>query len=135
MVRRKNPTEASARLLTETELELMGILWALGEGTVHDVMSRLPESRKLAYTSVSTILRILEQKQALSSRKAGKGHIYFPRIEKSEYETTSLQHLLHRVFDDTPSALVKRLLEDSRLSEDDLSEIRNLLDQKQTGDE
>ena len=49
------------KLLTETELELMTLLWKLGEGAVNDVMDALPPQRRLAYTSVSTMLRILEQ--------------------------------------------------------------------------
>jgi predicted transcriptional regulator len=52
-----------SKLLTETELELMTILWKLGEGSVNDVLAELPQGRDLAYTSVSTILRILEQKK------------------------------------------------------------------------
>ncbi|HEY0706619.1 MAG TPA: BlaI/MecI/CopY family transcriptional regulator, partial [Polyangia bacterium] len=59
--------------LTEVELELMTILWQLGGGTVNEVMAALPEGRTLAYTSVSTILRILEQKGVLSAEKVGRG--------------------------------------------------------------
>ena len=59
-----------SELLTEVELEFMNELWALGEGTVRDVLERLPEDRNLAYTSGATILRILEQKEFVTSRKA-----------------------------------------------------------------
>ena len=64
---KKNAEEKS--LLTKTELELMNLLWDLGEGSVRDVMAALPQDRDLAYTSVSTILRILEKKEFLKSRK------------------------------------------------------------------
>ena len=68
-------TAAPDRLLTEVELELMSILWRLGSGSVRDVMAELPEERRgLAYTSVSTVLRILEQKGFVSSTPAGKTH-------------------------------------------------------------
>ena len=116
------------KLLTETELELMGILWALGEGSVNDVLGRLPKSRALAYTSVSTILRILEQKEIIASRKQGRGHVYYPLLEKQAYEQTSLEHLLNKVFDDNPSALVARLIETKGLSPAALDEIRGLLE-------
>lgn len=118
------------KLLTEVELELMGILWKHGEGTVNDVLAALPPERKLAYTSVSTMLRILEGKGVLGSRKAGRGHIYHPLLSKDEYEATSLNHLVTKVFDGAPSSLVRRLLEDGNLSEEELASIRALFDER-----
>lgn len=118
------------RLLTEVELELMGILWKIGEGSVNDVLDALSERRKLAYTSVSTILRILEQKKVLGSRKEGRGHVYFPVLVKEKYEAASLHHLVSKVFDGAPSSLVRRLLETEKLSEDELKSIRLLLNER-----
>lgn len=119
------------KLLTDTELELMNILWKLEEGSVADVIDNLPEGRELAYTSVSTILRILEQKQVLKTRKEGKGHIYIPILHKDEYEKKAIKHVVDKVFDGTPSLLVKQLLDTSRLSENDLKEIKSLLLKKE----
>jgi len=121
--------EAEGKLLTETELELMTILWRLGEGSVADVIEHLPKERDLAYTSVSTILRILEQKGILKTRKEGRGHIYTPQIKKSEYEAKTVKHVVDRVFDGTPVALVRQLLDTVKLDENDLRELKNLLDQ------
>lgn len=118
------------RLLTETELELMTILWRLKGGTVNDVIAELPKDRKLAYTSVSTILRILEQKEILESRKEGRGHLYLPTLSKEKYESISLEHLVAKVFEGTPTFLVRRLLETDGLSEADLKSIRSLLDER-----
>ncbi len=120
----KPPTE---KLLTGVELELMTPLWQLGEGTVHDVLGTLPSARKLAYTSVSTVLRILVGKGVLVVRKEGRGHVYVPRISKAEYEATSLRHIVQRVFDGAPDALVRRLLETEELNEQKLAAIRALL--------
>jgi predicted transcriptional regulator len=119
-----------SRLLTETELELMRILWKLGQGSVNEVIAELAKERDLAYTSVSTILRILEQKKILASRKEGRGHIYLPLIKKEAYEATSLQHLVSKVFDGAPSTLVKRLIESKDLDPEELKEIRKLLNQR-----
>lgn len=117
------------KLLTETELELMTILWNIGQGSVHDVMAGLASDRDLAYTSVSTILRILEQKKFIQSRKEGRGHLYTPLVSKEHYEGASLQHLVKKVFNGTPSAMVRRLLETGDLTEEELNSIRSLLDQ------
>ncbi len=121
--------EANGKLLTETELELMTILWRLGEGSVADVIGQLPKARDLAYTSVSTILRILEQKEILKTRKEGRGHIYIPRLKKSDYEANTVRHVVERVFDGTPMALVRQLLDSGRLDENDLKELKHLIDQ------
>jgi predicted transcriptional regulator len=119
-----------SKLLTETELELMTILWKLGEGSVNDVLAELPQGRDLAYTSVSTILRILEQKKILSSRKEGRGHVYIPLVKKDQYEAVSLQHLVSKVFDGEASTLVKRLVESKDLGDDELKAIRTILNRR-----
>jgi predicted transcriptional regulator len=126
----KKKEASPPRLLTETELELMTILWKLNGGTVNDVIAELPKDRKLAYTSVSTILRILEQKEILKSRKEGRGHLYLPILSKERYESISLDHLVSKVFEGTPTSLVRRLLETDGLSEKDLKAIRSLLDER-----
>ena len=114
-------------MLTDVELELMSILWKIGEGSVADVIECLPKERNLAYTSVSTILRILEQKGTLKTRKEGRGHIYIPAIKKNDYESKAVKHVVDRVFDGTPVALVKQLIDTGKLNETDLQEIRNLI--------
>ncbi len=118
------------KLLTEVELELMSTLWQLGEATVRDVLGQLSKGRNLAYTSVSTILRILEGKRLVKSRKGGKANLYRPAVSKSEYERRSLRHLVDKVFDGTPSAMVMRLLDDEGLSRAELREIQRMLREK-----
>jgi predicted transcriptional regulator len=119
-----------ARRLTEVELELMTILWRLGEGTVGDVLGQLRADRALAYTSVSTILRILEKKGVVASRKHGRGHVYAPRIRKQDYESWSVRDLVVRVFEGAPADLVRRLLESESLTSEDRASIRALLRKK-----
>ena len=119
-----------SELLTEVELEFMNELWELGEGTVRDVLARLPEERNLAYTSGATILRILEQKGFVTSRKAGKSHVYVPTLAKDAYQIRSLNHLSAKLFDGTPASLVARLVNDDALSEDALGQIRALVDRR-----
>lgn len=113
--------------LTEVELELMNILWRLKEGSVNDVLAELPQSRKLAYTSVSTILRILEQKKVLTTRKEGRGHVYVPKLSKTDYEASALKNIVNKVFDGTPVAMVRQLLDTNDLTKDDLKELHKLL--------
>ncbi|PTX56152.1 putative transcriptional regulator [Litoreibacter ponti] len=121
-------------LLTEVELEFMTQLWALEEGTVRDVLDQLPEGRNLAYTSAATILRILEQKGFVTSRKDGKRHIFTPALAKDAYQTRSLKHLSVKLFDDAPAALVARLVDDAELTDEALGQIRALVDRRLKND-
>lgn len=120
--------------LTDVELEFMSELWALGEGTVRDVLARLPEDRNLAYTSGATILRILEQKGFVTSRKEGKSHVYIPSLSKNTYQSRTLKDLSARLFDDTPASLVARLVDDEALTEEALGQIRALVDRRLQSD-
>jgi predicted transcriptional regulator len=116
------------KLLTEAELELMTILWKKGESSVNEVIEQLPPDRPAAYTTISTILRILEQKGFVRARKEGRGHLYIPNIEKDEYESRSIKDMVDRVFDGAPVALARQLLQTERLSSEDLDELRRLID-------
>lgn len=121
-------------LLTEVELEFMTELWNLGEGTVRDVLAELPEGRDLAYTSAATILRILEQKKFVISRKDGKRHIFTPALAKDAYQIRSLKDLSAKLFDDTPASMVARLVDDESLTEEALGQIRAMLDRRLKND-
>lgn len=118
------------KLLSDGELELMAILWKLKEATVADVMNQLPKDRKLAYTSVSTVLRILETKGVVSSRKEGRGHVYLPALKKADYESKAVKHVVERVFDGTPVALVRQLLDSVKLDAEEIEELKKLIAEK-----
>lgn len=116
--------------LTEVELELMTLIWDMGECTVKEVQSKLPKERDLAYTSVATMMKILEQKGALGSRKTDRAHTYYPLIQRQEYEATTLKHLAKSLFHDDPSKMVMRLLDEGGLSAEELKAIRNILNER-----
>ncbi len=118
------------RPLTVTELEMMNVIWRLGPCTVAQVRNALRPGRELAYSSVSTIVRILEQKGFVTSSKLGRGHLYSAAMAKQDYQALSLEHVVKQVFDDTPSLLVHRLLDSGSLTEADLGDIRALLRKK-----
>lgn len=114
--------------LTETELELMNILWRLGEGNVKTVLNHLPEDRNLAYTSVSTILRILVKKEFLSIRQEGRNHIYVPSVPQEDYKDSALSSMVENVFDGKTSDLLIALAEKVHLSHEDRSELLSILE-------
>lgn len=126
----KTEPAEGVRPLTPVELELMHIVWRLGEVSVADVLAALPPDRQLAYTSVSTVLRILEQKGVVHSRKVGRGHLYSALLARDVYEAQSVRHLVDSVFDGTASALVARLVEAVPLPPEEVERIKKLLGRK-----
>lgn len=126
MLGKRNP---AALTLTDVELELMTILWRIGEGTVNDVLDNLPADRQLAYTSVATVLRILQDKRFLKVRKEGRAHVFIPAVPKEKYETASVRHLVQGVFDGAPTELVRCLVGNERLSRSELSALRAMIDE------
>ncbi|MEL6647244.1 MAG: BlaI/MecI/CopY family transcriptional regulator [Pseudomonadota bacterium] len=120
----------AGNLLTDVELEFMTALWALGRGSVRDVLTRLPEERGLAYTSGATVLRILEEKGFVTSRKKSKNLVYTPLLAKDDYQMRSLKNLSRTLFDDTPASLVARIVDDAGLTAQDLEEIRAMVERR-----
>ncbi|HWG30325.1 MAG TPA: BlaI/MecI/CopY family transcriptional regulator [Steroidobacteraceae bacterium] len=121
---RKSRAHPAERPLTETELEMMNVIWRIGPCSVHQVVQALRPQRELAYTSVSTIIRILEQKKYVASIKEGRGHLYQAAVSKQAYQATSLARLVSNVFDGAPTLLVQRLLDSKQLSAEELESIR-----------
>ncbi len=116
--------------LTPVELELMEILWKIGQGSVHDVLKHLPKKRKLAYTSVSTMLRILEQKKIVNIKKIGRSHIYIPILNKHVFATEHLSKIIQQAFAGSSIQLVTYLLNKNDINPQELDELQMILNHK-----
>lgn len=127
--KKKSNTFAQDRLLTEVELELMNIIWSSTKVTIKEIVSHLPEDRPLAYTTVATVVKVLEQKGFLECQKNSYAHVFLPLVSKAEYESTCIVHTLTKVFDDKPVALVQRLLMAKKLKPEDIQAIEDALKQ------
>ncbi len=126
----KKPESTFERPLTEVELEIMNAVWDLGACTVKDVQKAVSQNRELAYTSVATMMKILEEKGAIASDKSERVIVYSPRLTREHYGVASLRHLASHVFQGNPTSMVMRLLDDSKLSREELTAIRKVLDKR-----
>jgi predicted transcriptional regulator len=134
MASKKSRAEQPAsKELTAVELEMMNVIWRIGPCSVAQVQEQLLPQRELAYTSVSTIVRILEQKGYVTSAKQGRGHVYDAAVSKESYQALSLKRIVRSVFDGAPSLLVQRLLSSEALTPEELAQIRGLLREKAKG--
>lgn len=116
--------------LTEVELQLMNVIWSLNECTVKEVQTEISKERELAYTSVATMMKILESKGIIKSSKTDKAHMYASLISKENYEKQSLEHLADNLFHGDSSMMVMRLLDNSNLSKQELEAIREVLNSR-----
>ena len=115
--------------LTEGELRLMDVIWDKGSATVAEVADALPKQLGLAYNTVLTTLRILEDKGYVrhSKSKEGRAFIYRPVVSREVASRSAVRHLLGRFFGNSREALVLNLLEDEDLSEAERKRIQDLL--------
>jgi BlaI family transcriptional regulator, penicillinase repressor len=112
--------------LTQRELDIMSVLWELGEATATEVRDRIDPS--LAYTSISSMIRTLEIKGYVSHRRGeGKTHVYFPKIEAEAAGENALGRVLDKIYGGSPIKLLAHLVEQRSLSEAELGRMRDLL--------
>jgi predicted transcriptional regulator len=112
--------------LTQRELDIMSVLWDLGEATANEVRERIDPT--LAYTSISTMIRTLEMKGFVSHRRGeGKTHVYYPVIDAEMAGESALGRLLDKIYGGSPIKLLAQLVEQRKLSESELARMRDLL--------
>lgn len=113
---------------TDRELDVMAVLWDLGTATVVEVQERLPD--KLAYTTVLTVLRTLEEKGHVAHEEAGRAYRYRPLVERERAGVSALRRIVHKLFKGSPELLMTQLVSDRELSEAELKRLRRLLDDR-----
>jgi BlaI family penicillinase repressor len=120
-MRPKTPT------LTEQELEIMKIIWERDRATVRDVYEALLERRKIAYTTVMTMMNILEQKKYLRKSAEDRAYIYRPSKPKKQVIQGMVREFVDRVFNGSAEPLLVHLIEDRKLTNKDLEELARMI--------
>lgn len=113
--------------LTDAELEIMQVLWELDKATVREVHDRIRARREVAYTTIMTLMKILEEKGHLTRCKRGRAYRYEPVRSKSQVISGMVDEFLSRVFDGSVRPLLVSLARDRKLSEQDLEEIAHTI--------
>ena len=112
--------------LTKRELDIMGVLWELGEATVTEVRDRVDPD--LAYTSISSMIRTLEMKGYVSHRRGeGKTHVYFPVIAPEKAGASALGRVLDKIYGGSPIKLLAHLMDQRKVSDKEIARMRDLL--------
>lgn len=114
--------------LTDAEARIMAVLWQRTAATVADVLAALRKKRAVSYSTVQTILRILEAKGYVSHEKVARAFIYRPRVDERQARRRALRHLVTRLFDGSPSLLVLNVLEDDQIDSEELQRLKKLIE-------
>lgn len=111
---------------TDRELDVMGVLWERGPSTVAEVRETL--SDELAYTTVLTVLRVLEGKGHLTHREEGRAHRYEARVPREQAGRSALRKVVRKIFQGSPEQLLTQLVSDRNLTDAEIRRMRELLD-------
>ncbi len=125
--RGKTMPPKKSSVLTEAELRLMKILWRRGESAVNDLLAAIPDAEPLAYNSVLTTIRILEQKGYVEHRQEGRAFIYRPCVAEKEAGQTEVRNVLSRFFGNSRERLLLSLLGDVEISPEELERLKDAI--------
>jgi len=121
------------RKLGELELRILNVLWAQGPATVRQVLEALRVQPRPAYTTVLTMMRLMHEKGYLDRREQGRAHVYTARLREQPTKRGLLRDLIQGAFRGSAEALLVRLLEDEKLSAEELNRVRKLIAEKEAG--
>lgn len=122
--------KSAAKVLTEGEFEIMQIVWDLRDCTVRQVYEVLRKERPVAYTTVMTMMKILEEKGHLEKSREARAHVYRPTQPRNRVISTMVNNFLTKVFDGSAKPLVMNLLKEKQLSDSDLEEIAAMIEEQ-----
>jgi len=114
--------------LTDAEADVMAVLWRLRRASVGDVVAGIKKTRAVTYSTVQTMLRILETKGYVSHDKVARAFVYEPVIDERQARRRALRHLVRRLFEGSPSLLVLNVLEDEEIDPAEREQLRRLIE-------
>ena len=122
MARKRSPA------LTDAEARVMSVLWQRQTATVGDVVAALQKGRAVTYSTIQTILRILETKGYVTHEKVARAFVYQPAVDARQARQRALRHLVARLFNGSPSLLILNVLEDEEIDAAELKRLKKLIE-------
>ena len=118
--------------LTDAEARVMAVLWRAGRATVADVVTAVRAAKRrpaVSYSTIQTILRILENKGYVAHEKVARAFVYHPVVDERQARSRALKHLINRLFNGSPSLLVLNVLDDEEIDPAELRVVKKLIEQ------
>lgn len=113
--------------LTKTEERIMQVLWDLGNSVVRDIIDKLPDEPKPPYSTISSVVRILEKKGYVGFKAYGKTYEYFPLITKTEYRKHSFSKLFNDYFNGSADNLLSFMVKEENLTPDEINNLKTFI--------
>ena len=123
-------TKRQLQAMSPAETEILRLVWQIGQATVQQVCGQLPPTRNIAYKTVQTLLRRLEDKGYLRHRIKGKAYVFSPAIKREDVVKRTVLDFLDRLFAGDPRPLMQFLAEDGRIDADDIERLKKLIDKE-----
>jgi len=123
-------TKRQLQAMSPAETEILRLVWQIEQATVQQVCEQLPPKRNIAYKTVQTLLRRLEDKGYLRHRIKGKAYVFSPAIKRQDVVKRTVLDFLDRLFAGDPRPLMQFLAEDGRIDADDIERLRKLIDRQ-----
>ncbi len=117
---------------SDLEMQVLSVLWERGPSTAREVLEAMPDGKKRAYTSILSVMQVMEKKGLLTHTNKGVTHVYQPTASRRHVLQPFLRRVLNEVFAGRPAALMQALLAETSVSDTDLAEMRRLLTQART---
>jgi BlaI family penicillinase repressor len=118
-------------ILTRQELQIMKVIWGLGAATVKDVCQIMSQTKSVAYTTILTLMGILEEKGALAHTRSGRAFLFRPLLSRRQATRNQVRDVIMRFFDGIPERLVEDILENESLDLHQIETVRSLLESRQ----
>jgi BlaI family transcriptional regulator, penicillinase repressor len=113
---------------SDLEMQILSVLWNKGDSTVREVMAAMPDGKKRAYTSILSVMQVMEKKGLLTHTARGAAHLYSPTVQQKKIIQPFIRKTLNELFGGRPSAMMQALLSETPLSDNEMTEIQKMLD-------
>ena len=117
---------------SDLEMQILSVLWDRGASTAREVLEAMPDGKRRAYTSILSVMQVMEKKGLLKHTNRGVAHVYSPAINRKKIIQPFMHKVVNEVFGGRPSAMMQALLTQTPVSDDELTQIHKLLEQVKT---
>ncbi len=117
---------------SDLEMQILSVLWENGASTAREVLAAMPDGKQRAYTSILSAMQVMEKKGLLKHTNRGVAHVYSPAVSKKKIIQPFMHKVVNEVFGGKPSAMMQALLTETPVSDDELAQIREMLESAKT---
>jgi BlaI family transcriptional regulator, penicillinase repressor len=112
---------------SELEMQILSVLWQKGDSTAREVLEAMPDGKERAYTSVLSVMQVMEKKGLLTHTNRGTAHVYCPAVQKNKIIQTFMRKILNEVFGGKPSAMMQALMAEAAIDDREMQQIKKII--------